>query len=486
MNLNKKTVKPNGVVGATFWSSLQRFGGLVISFISNMVLARLLNPDDFGTMGLIMAFITVADVLVDGGLGNALIQKKNIEEKDKTTIYAVNLAFSILLFTCLFIAAPFIESFIGVFGFALLLRIQSICVLIRAFYVVSISQITRDLRFSKLAQVALISQTLSTLIAITMAYQGMGVWRLLLKTILLDLFCCVLYVRASPFRYKLIFDKTSFKELFSFGFPVALANIIESFYFNIVSFVIGKSYSVNDLGYFNQANSLKQIPVYSVSAVINQVFFPFFSKIQDDSTALVSQYRTTIRVVTFFVYPILAYLFFFAEPVIILLYSDKWLPCVPLFQILCLSGFLNALYHLSRSTIKAVGKSKLLLYTQGLSLLISLVFMCLFLQFSLQTFVWTIVIDAIISYSIVSFCIGRYLSYPLARQIRDWGVFFIFAMVVAYLTSLVAQLIHIPMILEVILFFIFNMTFFFAVNVLLKNDIATMVMRVVKSKFNGK
>ena len=476
----------NGIVGAAIWSSLQRFGGLAISFISNMVLARLLSPDDFGTMGLIMVFITVADVLVDGGLGNALIQKKHIEEKDKTTIYTTNLAFSIFLFISLFLAAPFIESFIGVSGFALLLRVQSGCVLIRAFYVVNVSQITRDLRFSKLAQVTLISQVLSTFIAIIMAYQGLGVWSLLLKTILLDLFCCVLYAFDSPFRYKLAFDKSSFKELFGFGFPVALANIIESLYSNIVSFIIGKAYSVKDLGYFNQANSLKQIPVYSVSAVINQVFFPFFSRIQDDSSALVRQYRTTVRVVTFFVYPILSFLLFFAEPVIVLLYSEKWLPCVSIFQVLCFSGFLNALYHLSRSTIKAVGKSKLLLYTQGASLLISLGFVCIFLQFSLRTFVWTIVIDSIISYSIVAFCIGKCLSYSLIRQICDWGGFFAIAMLVAYLCSVLAQIIHIPMIVEIVLFFIFNMAFFFTVNVLFKNDISTMVISIIKSKLNKK
>lgn len=475
-----------GIVGATIWSGIQRFGGLAISFISNMVLARLLSPNDFGIMGLIMVFITMADVLVDGGLGNALIQKKDIEGKDKTTIYTTNLIFSLLIFTGLFFAAPYIESFTDVSGFAILLRIQSSCVLIRAFYVVNVSQLTRDLQFSKLALITLISQALSTLVAIILAYNGFGVWSLLLKNILLDLFCCILYALASPFKYKLVFDKTSFRGLFSFGFPVALANIIESLYSNIISFIIGKVYSVKDLGYFNQANSLKQIPVYSVSAVINQVFFPFFSKIQDDKTNLVIRYRNTVKAVTFFVYPILSFLIFFAKPVIILLYSEKWLPSVPLFQILCFSGFLNALYHLSRSTIKAIGKSKLLLYTQGASLLISLCFVYIFLQFSLHTFVWAIVIDAIISYSIVSYYIGKYLNYSLIRQIYDWGTSFIIAITVAYLTSILEPIIHLPIIIEIIVFFLINIILFFIINLVLKNDIATLVVNIMKRKFNNK
>lgn len=472
----------NGIIGATFWSSIQRFGGLAISFISNMVLARLLSPEDFGTMGLIMVFITVADVLVDGGLGNALIQKKDLEENDKTTIFTANLAISLFLFVLLFIAAPFIESFTKVNGFCLLLRVQSVCVLIRAFYVVNVSQITRSLNYPTLARITLLSQFTATAASIVMAYCGMGVWSLLFKTILLDFFCCFLYALASPFRYKLAFDRQSFKGLFSFGFPVALANIIESLYANIVSFIIGKAYSVKDLGYFNQANSLKQIPVYSISAVINQVFFPIFSRIQDDTSALAQKYRMTVRVVTFFIYPILSFLIFFAEPVITLLYSAKWIPCVPIFQVLCLSGYLNALYHLSRSTIKAIGKSKLLLNTQIISLLISLVFVYIFLNFDIYTFVWVIVIDAVISYSVVGFCIGKHLGYSLFRQILDWGVVFVVSMFSAYISSVAASYVVMPVVAEVLVFFVLNAGFYFSFNQLIRNDITSLVLNVVKNK----
>jgi len=472
-----------GIAGAIIWSSIQRFGGLAISFISNMVLARLLNPTDFGTMGLVMVFITVADVLVDGGLGNALIQKKNLEEKDKTTIFTVNLIFSFFLFTLLFLMAPTIGSFTRVPGFSLFLRVQSICVLIRAFYVINVSQITRTLNYSKLAQITLISQFTATIIAIVMAYWGMGVWSLLLKTILLDFICCLLYAIASPFKYKISFDKESFKGLFSFVFPVALANIIESLYSNIVSFVIGKAYSVKELGYFSQANSLKQIPVYSISAIVNQVFFPFFSRIQDDTNALANKYRTTIRVVTFFIFPLLSYLIFFAEPVITIVYSDKWLPCVPIFQVLCLSGYLNALYHLSRTSIKAIGKSKLLLNTQLVSLVVSLIFVAIFLSFDLWIFVWIIVIDAIFSYSIVSFCIGKYLGIRFFQQIGDWFITFILSLSVSYFTSIVASLVNMPMIVEVFVFFLVNAVLYLTISILMKNDIATMAINVARNKF---
>ena len=472
----------NGIISATLWSGIQKFGGLAISFISNMVLARLLSPNDFGVMGLIMVFVIIADVLVDGGLGNALIQKKELAEKDKTTIFTANLFFSFCLFGLLFLLAPFLEKITEVPGFALLLRVQAVCVLIRAFYVVNVAQITRALNYQQLARITLFSQFFATLISIVMAYNGMGVWSLLLKTILLDFFCCLSYAIVSPFRYKIAFDKASFKGLFGFGLPVALANIIESLYSNTVSFIIGKAYSVTDLGYFNQANSLKQIPVYSVSSVINQVSFPFFSRIQDDENALQHKFQKTIKVVTFFIYPLLSFLIFFAEPVITILYSEKWIPCVSIFQVLCLSGYFNSLYHLSRSTIKAIGKSKLLLYTQFSTVVISLVFVALFLQYSILTFVWVVVIDAVISYSVVGFFVGKDLRYPLFCQFRDFGFTMILSLVVAYSTSLLADFCELPIIVNTVLFFIVNILLYYVLSVVLRNEVSVMTLSIIRAK----
>ena len=468
----------NGIVGATIWSGIQRFGGLAISFVSNIVLARLLSPDDFGTMGLIMAFISIADVLVDGGLGNALIQKKTLEEKDKTTIFSANLFFSIVLFSILILIAPYVEVFTNINGFSTLLRVQSVCVLIRAFYVINVSQITRELKYSKLAQITLISQFVSTVMAIIMAHNGMGVWSLLLKTILLDFICCFLYSIVSPFNYKIAFDRESFKGLFGFGFPVAVANIIESLYANFVSFIIGKAYSVRDLGFFNQANSLKQIPVYSVSGIINQVSFPFFSRIQDDSNELRNKFRNTIKIVTLMVYPILSFMIFFADPVITTLYSEKWLPCVPMFRVLCLSGYFNALYHLSRSTIKAIGLSKLLLYTQLLSAVISLVFVGFFLRYSILTFIWVFVIDSIMSYSIVGFFIGKSIGYSLVKQMCDIAPNLIISFISAFVSLRISLFCNIAVLVKLLLFFILNIIIFIGANLILKNKTAIMLINI--------
>lgn len=470
------------IVKSTIWSSIQRFGGLAISFVSNMVLARLLSPDDFGVIGLIMVFVTIADVLVDGGLGNALIQKKEITNTDKKTVFTANFVFSIFLFVLVYSIAPFVESYTGVSFFATLLRVQAICILIRAFYVINLSQLNRDLNFSNLAWIALIAQTISTIVAIVLAYLGYGVWSLIIKTIAHDLLCCILYAIVSPFRFKFDFDKSSFIALFKFGFPVALANIIESVYSNGVSFIIGKHYSVKDLGYYNQAAALKQIPVYSVSAVINQVFFPYFARLQDDENALRTNFRNTILVVTFFVFPLLSFLLFFAEPVITILYSSKWIPCVPIFQVLCFSGFFNALYHLSRSTIKAIGKSRLLLITQIVSIIIAMSVILLFLQFNITVFVWAIALEAIISYSIVGQCIGKYLDYSIWKQYKDIAFSFAIAFLSAFISYRLSMFIHLPILLNVLIMLVLTEILFSSSHFMFRTSASAMLIKVVNSK----
>ena len=173
---------------------------------------------------------------------------------------------------------------------------------------------------------------------------------------------------------------------------------------------------------------------------------------------------------------------FFAEPVITILYSEKWIPCVSIFQVLCLSGYFNSLYHLSRSTIKAIGKSKLLLYTQFSTVVISLVFVALFLQYSILTFVWVVVIDAVISYSVVGFFVGKDLRYPLFCQFRDFGFTMILSLVVAYSTSLLADFCELPIIVNTVLFFIVNILLYYVLSVVLRNEVSVMTLSIIRAK----
>ncbi len=406
------------LVKSTFWSAIQRFGGLTIGFISNVVLARLLCPEDYGIVGLIMVFISIADVLVDGGLGNALIQKKEVTKDDISTVFTSNLLLSLVLFLTIFFAAPAIAKYVEIDGFALFLRVEAIMILLRALYVIHFSMINREMDFQKLAKISLLVSSLSTLLAISMAYCGCGVWSLIARNLSLDLFSFLLYYTCYKVDFSLYIKKNAFKQLFSFGIFVAIANLLESLYSNLLSFILGKKFSVKELGYYNQAYALEQIPVYSITSILNQVFFPFLSKEQDDREKMRDDVQTSLLAMSFCVYPLMVYLICFAQPIIVLLYSEKWLPSVPFFQILCTLGFTNFLYHLNRSILKAVGETKIMFYSQVAVCVIGLLLIFMAIPYGIYAVVIMVAANSVIGMIIVICFAGKHIGFDVLQQLR--------------------------------------------------------------------
>lgn len=474
------------LLNATFWSSIQRFGGLAIGFISNIVLARLLCPEDFGTLGLIMVFVGIADVLVDGGLGNALIQKKNIDNKDISTVFTTNLLVSVTLFVVLFFSAPTISSYVNIVGFDLFLRVEATMVLLRAFYVVPFSLLNRDMEFKKLAKINLEANFMSATMAIGLAYYGMGVWSLVIKNISLDAFSLLFCYLCKKIHFSILIDKCSFKELFSFGIFVATANIVEALYSNILSFILGKKFSVKELGYYNQAHSLEQIPVYSITSILNQVFFPFLSREQDDMKKMRTDVYQSIRIMSFFIYPLMFFLICFAEPIIVIIYSQKWLPAVPFFQILCVIGFSNFMYHLNRSVLKAIGQTKMLLLLQILVSVLGLSLTIAAIPLGIYAVVTASVLNSTIGCLIIVFFTGRQIQLHLSRQIKAVLLNFISSAVVAavvyYLFSLVTWNVFVELVLGLFAF----VSLYLAVQLLIDGSTVKMVYNVVRSKIKFK
>lgn len=422
------------LVNATFWSAIQRFGGLAIGFISNIVLARLLNPEDYGIVGLILVFVGVADVLIDGGLGNALIQKKSLTDKDISTVFSSNLLLSIFLFGLLFFSAPSIADYVNIERFDLFLRIEAVMIIIRALYVVHFSLINRDMDFQLLAKINIISNTLTTILAILMAILGMGVWSLILRNILLDVILCFSYCYKRPLSFSLRIYKNSLRQMIGYGFFVALSNVAETLYSSLLSFILGKKFSVKELGYYNQAYSLEQIPVYSVTSILNQVYFPFLSKEQEDIPKMRVDIQKSIMVMSFFVYPLMIYLICFAQPIIVLLYSEKWMPAVPFFQILCTLGFTNYLYHLNRSILKAIGKSRALFSSQIIGCCIGILLIVAAIPLGIFAVVIAVAFNSIIGVIIVAWFTGEYIGLNLFQQTKMAILNFIFSLATGLLS----------------------------------------------------
>lgn len=474
------------LINATFWSSIQRFGGLAIGFISNIVLARILCPEDYGVIALIMVFVGIADVLVDGGLGNALIQKKDLSQKDISTVFTTNLLVSVVLFLIIFISAPAIASFVKIEHFELFLRVEAIIVLLKALYVVHFSLITRDMEFKKLARINLSSSIISTIIAITLAFCGFGVWSLIIRNISLDVFALFFYYIVKRIPLSFAIYKESFKQLFSYGIFVAIANLVEGLYSNILSFILGKNFSVKELGYYNQAHSLEQIPVYSITSVLNQVFFPFLSKGQSNLEKMRNDVLDSTRVMSFFLYPLMFYLICFAEPIIVLIYSEKWLPAVPFFQILCVIGFVNFMSHLNRSILKAIGKTKLLFILLVTVCILGIILVFCAIHFGIYAVVISSVLTSVLSLLIILYFTGRQIQLPIREQLGAVAFNLFLSAIVAITTFWLFSLVSWHDIVEIILGFLLFVVLYLSLQYLLGGSSFKLVLTVVKSRIKPK
>lgn len=417
----------NRAFNAVLWSGFQRFGALAISFVSNMVLARLLSPEDFGCMGLILIFVSFADVLVDGGLGSALIFKKNPKQEDYSTVFTANLIISLLLFLVIFVCAPLVAEHVKVPKLTLYLRVESVTILIRAFYAIHFAVFNKNLKFRQLAIINLLAASISAVVSILMAANGCGIWSLIAKNVLLHLCTFIFFMLKAQTTYHLGFNIGSFKELFGFGWSVALTAFLDLCYSNLVSFVIGKRYSIKDLGYYNQAHSLQQIPVYSLSMMINQVLFPFLSKVQDDISKVRYNAQRVISITTFVMFPILIYFIFFGKQTIILLYSAKWTPSTIFFQILLIGGLVNSLIHINRNILKSIGETSILFKTQVVITILGISLVLLLMRYDIKVIVSCVALCSYINWILVGIVTGRKIGYSFPRQISDILVSFLFA-----------------------------------------------------------
>lgn len=346
------------------WTGIGKFGTTGLAFVSNLVLARLLLPSDFGCVAMLQVFIAISSIFVTAGFGAALIQKKEPSHIDYTSVFYWNLAASLFFFWLLFFCSPAIANYYKMPELSAVLRVQSIVLIIQAFSMVQSSQLQKQLRFKELSVRNIVATAIGTVVAIVMAVLGYGVWSLVASQIVTALAGVLLLWKMSTWRPTWEFSLQSLKDLFAFGGLMALSSLVETVYTNLQSLIIGRLYSATDLGYYNQAKKLEAMPTDSLSQVVNQVSFPVFAALQDDKERLLNGVRKNIKAITYLNFPLMALMIVVAHPLITLLYGKNWEPSVPFFQILCISSMVYTLNTLNTNVIKSLGKSKIYFFVQ--------------------------------------------------------------------------------------------------------------------------
>lgn len=434
------------------WNAVQRFGTLTISFVGNMVLARMLSPDDFGCVGMLAIFISLSEAFIDGGFGSALIQKKDVSQEDYSTIFYWNLLVAVLLCGGLYFCSPFISQFYHMPILSDVLRATSLVLIFNGFSTIQTSILTKKLEFKLMAKINLIAMSLGVAMAIFLAYLGWGVWALVIKNLLAALISAILLWVLTTWRPSFIFSWESFKRLFGFGSFVLISRLLNTLFENIQGLVIGRYYSARDLGFYSQAKKLDQLPSSSISQIVTRVTFPVFSQIADNKETLRNAVKKNILCTSYLFFPLQILLIIFAKELVILLLTDKWIESVPYFQILCIYSMFISLNAINSNLFIAIGRSKLYFWVQLVKKAIGILLLIIGTQFGVVGVAWSLAISGVIWW-IISSCVNKKtLDYGFLKQLKDVSLILVLALTIGAVVFYISTIVEFSNILSIILF----------------------------------
>lgn len=330
-NLGSKA--KNGFV----WSAVESFSSQGFQFVFSILIARLLTPSDFGVIGMLTIFLALSESIVDSGFGNALMQKKDRNQKDYSTVFYINLLISVCLYVIMFVAAPYIADFYNMPILVDVTRVMSIRFVISGCILVQVTKLTVDLNFKKLTKIRVTSTVLSGTIGVILAYNGFGVWSLVAQSVAAYFFLFLLLWTFSRWLPSLCFSMESFRALFRYGSKLLVTGLYGQLFEHINSLIIGKFYSPNMLGFYTKARSLAQLPSMNITTILYRVSFPVLCSIQDDDARLANAIHKLIKQTYFIVFPLMFGLFAVSAPLVDVLLTSKWAGCVPYLRLLCIS-----------------------------------------------------------------------------------------------------------------------------------------------------
>lgn len=402
------------------WTAVQKYSMMFIGFVSDIILARLLTPHDFGCIGMLAIFMVLAETFIDGGFGSALIQKKRPTQVDYSTIFYWNIGVAVLLYAVLFLAAPAIARFYDIPELCSVLRVQGLILFVYAFNVIQRNQLKKKLNFKAISLVTVVSSIVALTVTILMAYNGFGVWALVAKNLIAAGLTSIIFWFYLKWRPIWAFSWQSFKELFGFGFYMFLTHLVTNFSAKFQGLLIGKVYNSSTMGYYSKASSTEHLASHSISQIMTQVTYPLYAEAQDNLKTLQNMVKRLTMTLSYVTFPLLFVLLLLAKPVFILLYTEKWLQSVPYFQVLCIAGLAQCLQAVNMQTISAIGKSKVTFVWTLVKRLIGIGFVVGGLAlWGMKGLLCGVVLNHWFSYFVNMGLVSKHVGYKWYRQLLD-------------------------------------------------------------------
>lgn len=412
-------MKNKSVISNLIWRFAERCGAQGVSFIVSIVLARLLAPEAYGTISLVTVFTTIMQVFVDSGMGNALIQKKDADDLDFSSVFYFNIVVCSLLYLLMFLAAPLIAGFYEDLTLVPVIRVLSLTLVISGVKNVQQAYVSRTMQFKRFFFATLGGTVGAAVVGISMAYAGYGVWALVAQQLFnaaVDTLVLWLTVRWRPRR---MFSWKRLKGLLSFGSKLLASSLLDTVYNNLRQLIIGKLYSTADLAYYNKGNQLPNLVINNINTSIDSVLLPAISAEQDDLGRVKQMTRKAIRTSSFVIWPMVIGMAACAEPLIEVLLTEKWLPCVPFMRIFCITYGFWPIHTANLNAIKAVGRSDIFLKLEILKKSIGLVSILVSAPFGVHAIAIALLITSPISAMINASPNKKLMNYSYWEQLKD-------------------------------------------------------------------
>lgn len=402
-----------------FWRFLERCGAQGVTFIVSIILARVLDPGVYGTIALVTIFTTIMQVFVDSGMGNALIQKKDADDLDFSSVFYFNIVVCTFLYLLMFVAAPLIAAFYKTPELTSIVRVLSLIIIISGIKNVQQAYVSRNMLFKRFFFSTLGGTIGAAIVGVIMAYNGFGVWALVAQMLFNAIVDTTILWITVKWRPKKLFSIERLKGLFSFGWKLLVSSLIDTIYNDLRQLVIGKIYSKEDLAFYNQGDKFPKLIVTNINTSIDSVLLPTMSKAQDDSNAVKNMTRRSIKISTYLMMPLMVGLAVCAEPLVSLILTDKWLPCVPFLRLFCFSYAFWPVHTANLNAIKAMGRSDLFLKLEIVKKVVGIIALVSTMWISVMAMAYSLLVVSILGQVINSWPNKKLMNYSYLEQLKD-------------------------------------------------------------------
>ena len=463
------------------WTAAERFGQQLIQAVVFVILARLLTPEDFGLIAMLMIFFAVAQSFIDSGMGQALIRLKEITDEDRSTVFWFNLLISLLFYGILYAIAPAIARFYDQPALVDLTRVMGLAVIFFGIAIVQRSEMTQQMEFKKQAFAQIPAVLVAGVTSVTLAFLDYGVWALVSQYLLLALVSSIILWIQQPATIHFAFYRDSFNHLFGFGYKLFLSGLLNTVYSHIYKLVIGKFFPAATLGFYTQAVNVKKMVSNNFITVIQKVSYPLLSKTADDSKRMKRGYRQVIQTSTFIIFPGMVLLFIFAEPLMVYVLGPQWHPAAAFLKIICVHGVWYHLHAINLNVLKVVGRSDLFLKLE----IIKKTNITIAIIFGIQFGIWGLLIGQVISSYIAlfinSYYTARFIDYAISEQIKDVLQVSMLSVPMILIVSILQYVFPVTSLWELALFLIGSGLIYLFSNIMFRNETASLVFELIGS-----